>query len=221
MDVRVNAAMSADGKLASYRREPVVISGPEDFARVERLRADVDGVLVGVETVLADDPSLTVEEIEPDNGTRSAQPARIVVDSTGRTPLDATILDSQARTIMLLTQTASNDRVAAYDAAGVSVIKAGKDRVDLVAAFEQLEKAGIHQLLVEGGGEVIFSLFEAGLVDQLSVYIGPLIIGGRDAPTLADGSGFIDHFPGLTLASVEHLDAGLLVHWDVDDTENE
>jgi 2,5-diamino-6-(ribosylamino)-4(3H)-pyrimidinone 5'-phosphate reductase len=71
--------------------------------------------------------------------------------------------------------------------------------------------------MIEGGGELIFSLFEAGLVDRLSVFVGPTVIGGRDAPTLADGEGFVDSFPELRLDGVERLDEGVLLEWTVVD----
>jgi len=77
------------------------------------------------------------------------------------------------------------------------VVVAGENRVWLPDALPQLESHGVERLMVEGGGELIFSLFEAGLVDELSVYVAPKIIGGRDAPTLADGEGFVDDFPEL------------------------
>ena len=73
--------------------------------------------------------------------------------------------------------------------------------------------------MVEGGGEVIFSLFEAGLVDELSVYVGSTVIGGRNAPTLADGEGFTDDFPELALLGVERLDDGVLLQWIVENED--
>jgi 2,5-diamino-6-(ribosylamino)-4(3H)-pyrimidinone 5'-phosphate reductase len=69
--------------------------------------------------------------------------------------------------------------------------------------------------MVEGGGELVFSLFEAGLVDELSVYVGNLVVGGREAPTLADGEGFVDEFPELRLDGVERVDDGVLLEWTV------
>ncbi|MFC6727543.1 dihydrofolate reductase family protein, partial [Natronoarchaeum mannanilyticum] len=105
------------------------------------------------------------------------------------------------------------ERVAALRSAGAEIVRAGEDRVALPAALEQLEAAGIDRLMVEGGGELIFSLFEDGLVDELSVFVGPKLIGGRDAPTLADGEGFVEEFPALTLEDVERLDDGVVLTW--------
>ena len=221
MRVVVNAAMSADGKLSTREREQIAISGPADFERVDRLRAESDAVMVGVGTVVADDPSLTVDDPdlraerrergEPEN------PARVVADSRIRTPPNANVLDDSAESFLLVSDAAPGDFVSQMEDNGATVIAAGEDRVDLAAAFSELESAGIDQLMVEGGGELIFSLFETGLVDELSVFVGSTIIGGRDAPTLADGDGFVGDFPALTLEKVEKLDGGVLLQYDVED----
>jgi len=220
MYVVVNAAMSADGKLASRRREQLAISGPDDFDRVDQLRADCDAVMVGVGTVLADDPSLTVdderrhsERVERDE---SENPARVIADSRIRTPPDATVLDEAAETYLLVSEAAPTDFIEQMEEAGAYVLAAGEDRVDLTTALAKLEGEGIDRLMVEGGGELIFSLFEAGLVDELRVYVGAKILGGRDAPTLADGDGFVDSFPVLQLESVEQVDDGVLLTWTVE-----
>ncbi|MCW8172719.1 2,5-diamino-6-(ribosylamino)-4(3H)-pyrimidinone 5'-phosphate reductase [Natrialba swarupiae] len=217
--VVVNAATSADGKLSSRRREQIAISGEKDFARVDRLRADSDAVVVGVGTVLADDPSLTVKDEQLCERRREQgdpeQPARIVVDSTGRTPTDAAIVDDAASTYVCLSEAAPVDR--RMDLADrAELVTAGEDRVDLLRAFAALEAAGLERIMVEGGGELIFSLFEAGLVDELRVFVGPTVIGGRDAPTLADGDGFVAEFPTLTLESLERVDDGALLIWRAD-----
>ncbi len=94
------------------------------------------------------------------------------------------------------------------------LVTAGDDRVDLLRAFAALQAAGLEQIMVEGGGELIFSLFENGLVDELRVFVGPTIIGGRDAPTLADGDGFVTNFPTLELETLERLDDGALLVWN-------
>jgi len=219
MRVVVNAAISADGKLSSRERRQIEISGPADFNRVDELRADSDAVMVGVGTVVADDPSLTVDSERLRAKRRDAgepeNPARVVADSRIRTPPDAAVLDDAAESFLLVSEAAPADFVQGMDEEGATVITAGADRVDLAAAFERLESHGIEQLMVEGGGEIIYSLFAVGLVDRLSLYVGPVVIGGREAPTLADGDGFVSNFPELTLEEVRRLDEGVLLVYDV------
>ncbi|EMA22671.1 MULTISPECIES: 2,5-diamino-6-(ribosylamino)-4(3H)-pyrimidinone 5'-phosphate reductase [Haloarcula] len=217
MHVVVNAAMSVDGKLSSRRREQIAISGPDDFDRVDQLRADSDAVMVGVGTILADDPSLTVDDADrraarADRG-EPENPARVVADSRIRTPPDATVLDGRAQTYLLVSEAAPPDFIEEMEDAGAYVIAAGQDQVDLTTTLAKLEGDGIDQLMVEGGGELIFGLLEEALVDELFVYIGPKVIGGRDAPTLADGDGFIEDFPEPELAGVERVDDGIVLHW--------
>ena len=219
MRVVVNAAMSVDGKLSTHRREQVAISGPADFERVDRLRADSDAVMVGVGTVLADDPSLTLDDPNLQARRKAADesphPARVVADSTLRMPPDASILDDRAQTYVLTSDAASDERMKTVETPTTDVIQTGDERVALEPALERLETLEIEQLMVEGGGELIYSLFEEGLVDELSVFVGPEIIGGRTAPTLADGDGFVEAFPELSLDGVETVDEGVLLRWQV------
>jgi 2,5-diamino-6-(ribosylamino)-4(3H)-pyrimidinone 5'-phosphate reductase len=217
MHVRVNAATSADGKLSSRRRDQVRISGPEDFARVDAIRADCDAIAVGIGTVLADDPHLTVEDpdLRAERRERGApeHPVRVVIDTRARTPTDARVLDDESETYLLIGEDAPDDRRTALREAGAHPVVAGTERVDLVAGLDELESRGIDRLLIEGGGELLFSAFEAGIVDELSVFVGPLLVGGRDAPTLADGEGFVETFPELALESVERIDDGVLLSY--------
>lgn len=218
MDVVVNAAMSADGKLSSRRREQVRISGDADFDRVDALRAESDAVVVGVGTVLADDPHLTVKDEDRVRRRRQEghppQPARVVVDSRGRTPSRAALLDDAADTYVCVSSAcpaAERERLGER----ATIVSGGDARVDLIEAFDALESAGLDRLMVEGGGELIFSLFENRLVDELRVFVGPQIIGGRNAPTLADGEGFLTDFPELTLETAERVDGGIVLNWSV------
>jgi 2,5-diamino-6-(ribosylamino)-4(3H)-pyrimidinone 5'-phosphate reductase len=218
MHVVVNAATSADGKLSSRRREQIAISGEEDFARVDRLRAEVDAVAVGVGTVHADDPSLVRHDEAhraDSHGPDAPPPARVVVDSRCRTPADADVLDGKPETYVLTSESAPDERRRELERSGASLLVAGTERVDLPAALIALAGEGVDRLLVEGGGELIFSLFEAGLVDELSVFVGGVVIGGREAPTLADGEGFVAEFPALELEGVERLDDGVLLRWTI------
>ena len=222
MRVVVNAAMSADGKLSSRRREQIAISGPADFERVDALRADSDAVMVGVGTVLADDPHLTVDDEGRRRNRRErgdpTHPARVVADSRARTPTDARVLDDAAATYLLVSAAAPDDRIEALEAAGARVVSVGERRVDLTAGFAELKAEGLDQVMVEGGGELIFSLFEAGLVDELRVFVGSTLIGGREAPTLADGEGFVESFPELALRSVDRIDDGVLLQYEVNES---
>ncbi|MFB6080106.1 MAG: 2,5-diamino-6-(ribosylamino)-4(3H)-pyrimidinone 5'-phosphate reductase [Haloferacaceae archaeon] len=219
MHVVVNAAASADGKLSTRERGQVAISGPADFDRLDRLRAAADAVLVGVGTVLADDPHLTLDDedrrVERLRGGRPSDPARVVADSTARTPADARVLDDAATTYLLVAEAAPTERVDRLERAGAVPVVAGEERVDLPAALDALESRGIDRLLAEGGGELLFSLFEAGLVDEFSLYVGSVVVGGREAPTVADGAGFVEEFVDLHLASVERLDDGVVLSYDV------
>ena len=212
MQVHANAAVSVDGKLATRQRRQIAISGPDDFARVDRLRARMDGVAVGVGTVLADDPSLTV----PSSVATAGQPARIVLDSRGRTPSAARVLSDEAPSYVLVSDAAPAAECERLRTAGATVVEAGgADRVDVAAGFTRLSSAGFQRVLVEGGGEVLFSLFDAELVDVLTLYVASSIIGGREAPTLVDGEGFVDRFPELRLEEVSRVDDGLLCRYDV------
>ncbi|MFC7203761.1 2,5-diamino-6-(ribosylamino)-4(3H)-pyrimidinone 5'-phosphate reductase [Haloferax namakaokahaiae] len=218
MHVHVNAATSVDGKLSSRRREQIKISGDNDFARVDEIRANSDAVLVGVGTVLADDPQLALDASKHvaarEARGESPHPARVVADSRARTPVDARILNDVAETYVLVSEAAPADRIDTLEAAGATVVVAGDERVSFPEAFESLEVEGVERLMVEGGGEVIFSLFSDELVDELTLYVGSMVIGGRDAPTLADGEGFTEQFPRLSLRDVERVDDGVLLTYD-------
>lgn len=209
MWVVVNAAMSLDGKLASRRREQLVISGPEDFERVAALRRSCDGILVGRGTVVADDPQLTDPD---DNNPESGGLTRIVADSCARTPVDAQVLDGTAETIILVSEAAPQDRISDLETTA-TVLTVGKETVDIDRAFHALEERGVSKLLVEGGGELLYSVIATGLVDSIMVFIAPFVIGGRDAPTLVDGDGFIEEFPEFTLVDSERLDAGICLEY--------
>jgi 2,5-diamino-6-(ribosylamino)-4(3H)-pyrimidinone 5'-phosphate reductase len=203
--VIVNCAMSPDGKIAGTERRQLRISSPEDMARVRERRAQCQAILGGAGTILADDPHLTVKGLP-----RDAQALRVVLDPRGKVPETALVLDGRASTLMVTTE----DCARTYP--GAEVARLGRGAIDLGALLNLLERRGVSSLLVEGGGETIYSFFRWGLVDVYSVFVGDFVIGGREAPTPVDGEGFRtgEHVP-LRLVSVERLGGGVHLTYEV------
>lgn len=220
--VVVNLAMSADGKLSTRERRQVKISGREDFSRVDRLKAESDAVMVGIGTVLADDPSLTVKspDLIAERRARGLEdhPVRVVVDCRARTPPDASFLHKGAGTrVVACCSDADQDRCQTLSEYA-NVIKAGREEVDLDTLLSELHRMGVRRIMVEGGGRLIGGLFLRGLVDEFITFIGNIVIGGATAPTPADGPGFTreEAFTRLSLFSVERMDKGVLLRWMVE-----
>jgi 2,5-diamino-6-(ribosylamino)-4(3H)-pyrimidinone 5'-phosphate reductase len=196
--------MTVDGKIATASGDSR-ISSKQDLVRVHRLRASVDAIVVGISTILADDPRLTVRLV------RGKNPIRVIVDSKGRIPLDSQVLQtaSKVKTIVAVTDQAPADKIQKIEDMGaqVLVISAGKEGqsaavprgVNLKELFLMLKKLGLEKVLVEGGGELNWSLLHLGLVDELVVTIAPKIAGGRLAITLAEGDGFDRITEGIQL----------------------
>jgi 2,5-diamino-6-(ribosylamino)-4(3H)-pyrimidinone 5'-phosphate reductase len=228
--VHVNVAMSVDGKIDTIARHGAAISSAEDRARVDRLRADADAVLVGGRTLLVEDPALTVKSSRLRTArTRSGRqenPAKVgVVSEIGPRDLlpDGHFLSrGPARVFIYTTSRTTPEVVRRLEAAGASVQITGTERVDLQAVLGSLHGAGIRSVLVEGGGTLISEFFRLGLVDELTVYIAPSIFGGVSAPTLADGPGFnAEEAPQLHLKTVKKIDAGggILAHYTIEPKE--
>ncbi|MEN6591839.1 MAG: 2,5-diamino-6-(ribosylamino)-4(3H)-pyrimidinone 5'-phosphate reductase [Methanobacterium sp.] len=192
--VILNSAMTLDGKIAT-RTGSSEISGPEDLLRVHQLRKELDAIMVGVNTVLEDDPRLTVHKFQPgesDSSLReSDNPLRVVTDSRARTPLNSRVLNQEAETLITVSQKAPGERVKALRDKGesIDVIVAGETRVDLTILMDELAQRGVRSLLLEGGSTLNFSMLQSGLVDEVRVCIAPMIAGGVDAKTLAGGDG--------------------------------
>jgi 2,5-diamino-6-(ribosylamino)-4(3H)-pyrimidinone 5'-phosphate reductase len=214
--------MSADGKISTRERRQVRISGAQDFTRVDRLKAGCDAVMVGIGTVLADDPSLTVKSEECRNYRRKQgwddHPVRIVVDSSGRIPPEASILhNGEGKRVVAVSKRADVTKISLLGKK-TTVIVAGEDEVDLCALMNELGAMGIHRVMVEGSGTLIAGLIEAGLVNEIYTFIGNIIIGGKDSPTFTEGEGFMmeSAFPRLTLLEASRIDQGILLHWNVE-----
>ena len=202
--IHVNCAISADGKLAGPDRKQVRISSDEDMVRVKTLRRSYDAILVGVGTVIADDPHLTVKGLSFEDN-----PIRIVIDPKGRTPDSASVIDDRAPTIIITSSLCNREWK------DVSILKSENENIDLAQCMEILGEFGIENILVEGGGETIASFFKAGLVDRYTVFVGGMIIGGRTSPTAADGNGWINGDGiKLKLISSEILGNGVLMTFE-------
>ncbi|MFZ2073405.1 MAG: 2,5-diamino-6-(ribosylamino)-4(3H)-pyrimidinone 5'-phosphate reductase [Methanoregula sp.] len=219
--VVVNVAMSADGKMSTRERRQVKISGAEDFARVDRLKADCDAVMVGIGTVLADDPSLTVKnpdyKRERQRSGKPEHPARVVIDSRARISPEASVLTKgDGLRVVAVSGRADPARVSVLREKA-TVIVAGETEVDLGRVLDELGAMCIRRLMVEGGGTLIAGMIRAGLVDEIYTFVGNIIIGGKDAPTLADGPGWIQEadFARLVLTDSIKIEDGILLHWTV------
>ena len=187
MQVLINSAMTIDGKIATNLGDST-ISSKQDLRRLHRLRCSVDAIIIGISTVIIDNPRLTVRLVKRHGTT----PVRIIVDSIGRIPLDSKILKSASKitTIVAVTKRASDERVDKIKSAGAIVIVAGTKTVDLKELFFILKKMGFNKILVEGGGELNWSILQLGIVNELMVTVAPRIVGGRTATTLVEGDGY-------------------------------
>jgi 2,5-diamino-6-(ribosylamino)-4(3H)-pyrimidinone 5'-phosphate reductase len=215
MQVIVNSAMTVDGKIAT-RQGDSTISSKDDLIRVHKLRDSVDGIIVGISTVLADNPRLTIRlgRKQP----KEKHLTRIIIDSMGRIPLDSQILRtaSEIKTIVAVTKLAHMNVRRKIKKTGAIVIVAGTNTVDLKRVLWTIQKMGIKKILVEGGGEINWSLFSLGIVNELIVTIAPKIIGGRQATTLVEGEGYSRISQGLKLQLKKvHMQNGgeLVLHY--------
>lgn len=183
-------AASLDGKIATRTGESRWITGEAARRQGHDLRDTMDAILVGAGTALADDPLLTTRL--PDREGR--HPRRVLLDSRGRVPLTARAFDPAlpAQTLLATTAALSAERQAALEGRGVEVLRLPADaagRVDLPALLAALGRREVTSLLVEGGGTVLGSFLQAGLVDKVVAFVAPLLIGGRDAPGAVAGAG--------------------------------
>lgn len=211
--VTVKTAMSLDGKIATRTGESQWITGEKSRQYVHRLRDRSDAIIVGIETVLTDNPRLTTRLAE--GGGEDA--LRVVVDSTARLPLDARVINpgSRSKIVLATTAAAPPEKRRALQEKGVEVIlfPAREGRVDLRALMLKLGEKEIASVLVEGGGTLNYSLLEAGVVDKLFVFIAPVIFGGRNSPTSFAGEGIASVSKAWHLEQLElkQFDQDLLV----------
>ncbi len=179
--------VTVDGKLTLKRgvsSKEIMKFMDEDAVRyLHELRAKVDGIMVGAETIRTDNPFLTVRYVEGKN------PTRIVPTAMANIPFNANILEKDAPTIIFTSEKAPEEKVQKLQEK-VEVIKCGEEKVDLVKMMDILYKRGIKSLIVEGGSRLNWEIIKLGLVDEIRIIHMPFIVGGTDTPTLVGGEGF-------------------------------
>jgi 2,5-diamino-6-(ribosylamino)-4(3H)-pyrimidinone 5'-phosphate reductase len=216
--VFINTATSADGKIDTFERKGSAISSKRDKERVDQLRADADAVLVGGKTLLGELPKLTVKS-EALRETRvkrgvTPNPIKVGVVTSADIPLDSDFIKAgPARAVIFTTSRTSISQLETLRANGVEVFVDDAPRVNLGKMMETLGELGVKRLMVEGGGTINFELLRLGLVDELMIYIAPMIFGGDNAPTLASGFGLVrNEAIAMKLKNVEtHEDGGVLL----------
>ena len=215
--VTLKAALTLDGKIAAWDRTSRWITGEPARHAAHRLRSHSDAVVVGIGTVLADDPLLTVRLPEP----WPREPFRVIVDSRARTPLTARVLTAGCpeRTLIAVTESAPRDRVRMLEAKGATVLRlpTRDGRVDLPALLGALAEREVVALLLEGGAELNAAFLEAGFVDRVALFMAPLLLGGAGAPGLVGGGGrSLKEAFRVSGVTVEQVGDDLLIEGDVE-----
>ncbi|MCS7130952.1 MAG: 2,5-diamino-6-(ribosylamino)-4(3H)-pyrimidinone 5'-phosphate reductase [Archaeoglobaceae archaeon] len=209
--VFVNIASSLDGKISDETRKQVRISCKEDLRRVDELRASADAIMVGIGTILSDNPKLNVKSEELRKKRilegKEENPIKVVVDSRCRIPENAEVFNSKV--ILAVSKLADKEKVERINKKA-EVVAFGEEKVDLKALLEYLYKKGVRKLMVEGGGTLISSLLREDLVDEMFIYYAPIIIGGEKSPTICDGNSFNPALR-MKIVSVERFGEGVLL----------
>jgi 2,5-diamino-6-(ribosylamino)-4(3H)-pyrimidinone 5'-phosphate reductase len=200
--VIMNAGMTVDSKIAS-RTGDSTISSKEDLERVHRIRESVDAIMVGIGTVLEDDPRLSIHKIESDR----KNPLRVVVDSRGRTPLSSRMFKEEGKTIIAVSLRAEEKALEKLKERA-EVVVCGSERVNLKCLTKKLYKMSVKRLLLEGGGNLNWGMLSEGLVDEVRVAVAPKIAGGRTAVSLVEGEGFSTIAEGVKLELMKYYPLG-------------
>ncbi len=213
--VIIVSEVTVDGKLTLYRgassKELMTLMDQEAYRYLHEIRAKVDGIMVGCETVRTDNPSLTVRYVEGKN------PIRIIPCSTANVPLDANIFSPDAKTIIVTTKRAPEERIRKIRDKGAEIIFAGEDLVDFEELLPILYSRGINSLMVEGGSSINWEFIRRGFVDEVRLIHLPVIVGGENVPTLVGGEGFKSLKNVMNLRLRSHFKRGhqLITEWEV------
>ncbi|WP_371370935.1 bifunctional diaminohydroxyphosphoribosylaminopyrimidine deaminase/5-amino-6-(5-phosphoribosylamino)uracil reductase RibD [Sporomusa aerivorans] len=202
----LKTAMSLDGKIAAYTGHSQWITGPAAREQVHKLRDTHDAILVGIGTVLADNPQLTARL--PQGG---KNPVRIIIDSLARTPLTANVVaDKEAPTIIAVSQAAPVERIAALRNRGVEVLEIDsmQSGINLRQLFTVLGERRISSIFIEGGTRINAAVLNANLIDKVYAFIAPKIIGGQTAPSPVGGEGIPSVDQAISLEDVTTKNIG-------------
>jgi len=208
--VILSAATSVDGKIAT-RTGDSNLSSKQDKIRLHKLRSKVDAILVGKNTVLLDNPLLTVRY------TRGKNPIRIILDSKGTISKKSKILQTSNKipTIIAVSKKISKSNFDKLRKFPVEIITAGKNSVNIKLLLKKLSDKKINTILVEGGGTVNWEFIKHNLFDELIITLSPFLIGGKDAISFVQGQGFekISNSPNLRLKSIKRLKNHLVLYY--------
>ncbi|MDK2862106.1 MAG: 2,5-diamino-6-(ribosylamino)-4(3H)-pyrimidinone 5-phosphate reductase [Thermodesulfobacterium sp.] len=213
--VIIVSEVTIDGKLTLYRgassKELMSLMTKEVYCYLHSIRAEVDGIMVGCETVRTDDPSLTVRYVEGKN------PVRIIPCSTANVPYNANIFSKDAPTIIATTQRAPKEKIEKLKELGAEVIIAGEELVDFEVLLSELYQRGIKKLMVEGGSSINWEFVKNRYVDEIRIIHLPVIVGGENVPTFVGGEGFksLSKVLKLKIQKFFQIDDFLISEWKV------
>ena len=204
--VHLKIAASLDGKIATRTGESRWITGEESRARVHELRHEYDAILVGAGTVLADDPLLTDRSGKP----RRRPLARVLLDEKLQTDSESQLMQTAKNFPVLVVTGESQEsrKTEILKNLGAEIVYGHSKGRDLLAVMEELGSRSLHSVLVEGGATVAGNLIDAGLVDKVTFFLAPLVIGGREAPNAIGGRGSENLIDALILNNVEVVQRG-------------
>ena len=210
MHIILSAAISIDGKI-STRTNDSKLSSQEDSTRLHKLRSKVDAILIGKNTMLQDDPLLTVRH------TKGKNPTRIILDSKGTISKNSKIIRTSDKipTIIAVSKKISKANLSKLKKLPVEIIISGENSVNLKLLMKKLATKKIKTILVEGGGTVNWEFIKNNIFDELIITLSPYLIGGNDAISLVEGKGFakIVNSPNLKLKSVKRLKNHLVINY--------
>ena len=176
--------------MEEWNRKKIKLSNYEDFERVHNLRTKCDAIIVGINTVIEDNPNLTVNQ----KYATGSNPIRIILDTNYRTPRNSNILNGESKTVIVI-----GDKTVDRKLPNVEIFRCGDKQINHNKLLQHLEKLKIKNILVEGGETVLWSFLEKKMFDELNIFVSSVIVGGKDSPSIAGGKGFLDESKILSL----------------------